>query len=146
MTESVATTQNRQDLNGRQRLIYNRASPIAMEFRRAYFESNSSTPNEGGHGKEGGILNGVGPFATDILLLLIYILFIQFLVRLLVIPMKWIKQPQVIAEILAGILLGPTAFGKIPGFTDTLFPVIDLRILHLFSNFGLFSFVFRLFV
>mmetsp|Transcript_5550 Transcript_5550/g.13807 ORF Transcript_5550/g.13807 Transcript_5550/m.13807 type:complete len:533 (-) Transcript_5550:284-1882(-) len=32
------------------------------------------------------------------------------------------KQPQVIGEIIAGVLLGPSVMGRIPGFTDTVFP------------------------
>lgn len=32
------------------------------------------------------------------------------------------RQPRVISEILGGILLGPTAFGRVPGFTKNIFP------------------------
>lgn len=33
-----------------------------------------------------------------------------------------IRQPRVISEVIGGILLGPTAFGRIPGFTSHIFP------------------------
>lgn len=34
----------------------------------------------------------------------------------------WTSQPRVCFEILAGILLGPTAFGQIPRFSENIFP------------------------
>jgi hypothetical protein len=66
------------------------------------------------------------------------------------VPCKWIKQPQVlplnnyffsllflfdevIAEILAGIVLGPTVLGNIPGFSETLFPPLCMK-LKRFNN------------
>lgn len=36
---------------------------------------------------------------------------------------RFAKQPQVIGEIIAGIILGPSVMGHIPGFTNTVFPV-----------------------
>lgn len=36
-------------------------------------------------------------------------------------------QPRVIAEIIGGILLGPSVFGRIPGFTVTTFPTASMR-------------------
>lgn len=47
-----------------------------------------------------------------------------------------------IAEILGGILLGPTAFGNIPGFTAKIFPTSSLVVLDTFANLGLIFFLF----
>lgn len=33
-----------------------------------------------------------------------------------------IRQPRVIAEIIGGVLLGPTVMGRIPNFKDSIFP------------------------
>lgn len=44
---------------------------------------------------------------------------------------------QVVGEILAGVLLGPSVLGLIPGFTSTLFPSDSLDLLSLFSSVGL---------
>jgi Kef-type K+ transport system membrane component KefB len=46
------------------------------------------------------------------------------------------------AEILAGILLGPTAFGYIPGFSTKIFPDSSLTVLETLANMGLIFFLF----
>jgi len=54
-----------------------------------------------------------------------------------------IAQPMVIAEITAGILLGPSLFGAVfPAAQAALFPAASLPILHLFSQVGLIFFMF----
>ncbi|KAF9074571.1 Cation/H+ exchanger, partial [Rhodocollybia butyracea] len=54
-----------------------------------------------------------------------------------------IRQPKVIAEVLlGGILLGPTAFGRIPGFTEHIFPSESIPYLKLVANIGLCLFLF----
>ncbi len=47
-----------------------------------------------------------------------------------------------IAEVVGGILLGPTAFGRIPSFSDTLFPKESLPRLKLVADFGLMLYLF----
>lgn len=42
--------------------------------------------------------------------------------RLLSLALSYMNQPRVIAEVLAGIILGPSVLGYIPGWIDTLFP------------------------
>lgn len=46
------------------------------------------------------------------------------------------------AEILGGILLGPTGFGNIPGFTSTIFPKGSLNVLETIADVGLIFFLF----
>lgn len=45
--------------------------------------------------------------------------------RFLALFLQRIRQPRVIAEVLGGIILGPTAFGRIPGFTEHIFPPVS---------------------
>lgn len=52
-------------------------------------------------------------------------------------PLAKLKQPRVISEVLAGIILGPTALGKIPNFTNTLFPSESMAGLSLVSTLGI---------
>ena len=53
-----------------------------------------------------------------------------------------IRQPRVIAEVLAGIILGPTVMGRIPGFTNAIFPANGMPILGLTGTVGLVFFLF----
>lgn len=62
--------------------------------------------------------------------------------QLLSLGLGRMKQPKVIAEVLGGILLGPTALGRIPGFTQHIFPSQSLPYLSLVANIGLCLFLF----
>lgn len=55
---------------------------------------------------------------------------------------RHLKQPSVIAEILTGIILGKSLFGKIPGYMDTLFPTPSLEGIELLADFGLVLYLF----
>lgn len=57
-------------------------------------------------------------------------------------PLKKIQQPRVIAEVLSGIILGPTVMGRIPNFTDTVFPAASKPGLTLMANVGIILFLF----
>jgi Kef-type K+ transport system membrane component KefB len=52
------------------------------------------------------------------------------------------RQPRVIAEVIGGILLGPTAMGRIPGFKANIFPDASMPPLALVANLGLVLFLF----
>ena len=53
-----------------------------------------------------------------------------------------INQPKVIAEVIGGILLGPTVFGRIPDFSYRIFPTQSISYLNLIANIGLILFLF----
>ncbi|KAJ9097742.1 hypothetical protein QFC21_004780 [Naganishia friedmannii] len=55
---------------------------------------------------------------------------------------KYIRQPRVIAEVVGGIILGPTVMGRIPHFTQHIFPAESLTYLSLISTIGLVLFLF----
>jgi len=57
-------------------------------------------------------------------------------------PLSKIRQPRVIAEIIGGILLGPSVFGRIPGFTNAIFPKDSMPTLSLAADIGLVLFLF----
>jgi len=109
-------------------------------------DTNQTEPSPEPHTKaiptEGGILNGVPILSTPIGLLIVQILLILCLSRFLSLLIKKINQPRVIAEVIAGILLGPTAFGRIPGFTEAMFPPDRIKYLKLVSDLGLIFFLF----
>lgn len=62
--------------------------------------------------------------------------------QLLSLLLRKLRQPRVIAEVLGGILLGPTAFGRIPGFTEHIFNPSTIPFLNLVANIGLILFLF----
>lgn len=62
--------------------------------------------------------------------------------RLLHYPLSKIRQPRVIAEVIGGILLGPSVLSRIPGFKDAIFPAQSMPLLNLVANLGLVLFLF----
>ncbi|KAI6044894.1 Sodium/hydrogen exchanger family-domain-containing protein [Pisolithus marmoratus] len=95
---------------------------------------------------EGGLLTGEDPSAYNssdpLRLWIIQVGVIIMMAQLLSLGLGRIRQPKVIAEVLGGILLGPTAFGAIPGFTQHIFPEDSLPYLSLVANIGLCLFLF----
>ncbi|RIA89541.1 Sodium/hydrogen exchanger family-domain-containing protein [Glomus cerebriforme] len=95
---------------------------------------------------EGGVLSGVIPTkynsADPISLFIIQVLLIITFTRLLNNLLSPLKQPRVISEVIGGIILGPSVFGHIPNYMDTIFPDESKPILNLVANFGLVFFLF----
>ena len=53
-----------------------------------------------------------------------------------------IRQPRVIAEVIVGVILGPSIMGRIPNFTNTIFPTDSIPMLNLTATIGLVLFLF----
>jgi Kef-type K+ transport system membrane component KefB len=57
--------------------------------------------------------------------------------------MRFLKQPAVVGEMIAGVLLGPTLFGQLfPGWSEALFPDDIQPVLFILSNIGLSFYMF----
>jgi Kef-type K+ transport system membrane component KefB len=79
------------------------------------------------------------PFAR----LLAQVIAIVVVARLVGLVARRINQPMVIAEMVAGILLGPSVLGWLwPEASTVLFPDASLELLQLVSNLGLIPFMF----
>jgi Kef-type K+ transport system membrane component KefB len=91
------------------------------------------------------IFDGGNPIALPggwLALFLLQVMIVMLFCRILAIPLKYIGQPRVISEVLVGIILGPSAMGYIPGFSETVFPPASLPQLAVVANLGLIFFLF----
>ncbi|KAF2089128.1 hypothetical protein K490DRAFT_64333 [Saccharata proteae CBS 121410] len=95
---------------------------------------------------QGGIIEGANPTVYNpkdpITMFIIQAGIIIIFCRLLHYPLQKLRQPRVIAEVIGGILLGPSVMGRIPGFTETIFPTASMPNLTLVANLGLVLFLF----
>ncbi|MFB2879313.1 cation:proton antiporter [Floridanema aerugineum] len=78
-----------------------------------------------------------------VVLVLIQVLIVIGLSRLVGLGFRLLKQPLVIGEIVAGIILGPSLLGLVaPGIAATLFPAETIPYLNVLSQIGLIFFMF----
>ncbi|KAJ7038020.1 Sodium/hydrogen exchanger family-domain-containing protein [Mycena alexandri] len=96
--------------------------------------------------EQGGVLSGFNPATYDasdpIKLWVIQVVIIITTTQLLSLGLARIRQPRVIAEVLGGVLLGPSVAGQIPGFTNAIFPAAGMPALTLTATIGLVLFLF----
>eukprot|EP00026_Physarum_polycephalum_P002006 Phypoly_transcript_02010.p1 GENE.Phypoly_transcript_02010~~Phypoly_transcript_02010.p1 ORF type:complete len:905 (+),score=176.30 Phypoly_transcript_02010:146-2860(+) len=88
------------------------------------------------------LADGDNPLDDPVALFIVQLVFILVVSRALGYAFRYIKQPQVIAEVITGIILGPTVLGSIPGYLSNLFTPASLAIVNVFANIGLIFFMF----
>ena len=80
---------------------------------------------------------------SQITLLLIQIVVILLTARMVGLVFRKLHQPQVVGEIMAGIMLGPSLLGWLsPDVSRLLFPASSLPFLSVLSQIGLLIFMF----
>ncbi|KAJ3057374.1 K(+)/H(+) antiporter [Rhizophlyctis rosea] len=90
----------------------------------------------------GTFIAGENPLSDQLTLFLLQVVIIVTLSRFLAFLLGFIRQPRVIAEVVGGILLGPSALSRWPAFKDTIFPKESLPKLNLIANFALIFFLY----
>ncbi|KAL7951337.1 Sodium/hydrogen exchanger family domain-containing protein [Trichoderma barbatum] len=97
---------------------------------------------------QGGILEGANPSVYDpknpLTIFIIQVGLIVIICHILHWPLSKIRQPRVIAEVIGGIILGPSVMGHIPGFREAIFPADSIPNLTLVANLGLVLYLFMI--
>jgi Kef-type K+ transport system membrane component KefB len=107
----------------------------------------AATPSGGNRApSQGGVIEGANPAHYNpkdpITMFIIQAGLIIIVCHILHWPLKKIRQPRVIAEVIGGILLGPSVMGRIPGFRAAIFPAESIPNLTLVANLGLVLYLF----
>ncbi|CAH9137436.1 unnamed protein product [Cuscuta epithymum] len=89
-----------------------------------------------------GIWQGDNPLDYSLPLFILQLTLVVVTTRLLVFILKPFRQPRVIAEILGGIILGPSVLGRSQTFALTVFPLRSVMVLETMANLGLLYFLF----
>ncbi|KAL2232987.1 cation/H(+) antiporter 15 [Sesamum indicum] len=89
-----------------------------------------------------GIWQGEDPLDFALPLFVLQVTLIICTTRILVFILKPFRQPRVIAEILGGVILGPSVLGRSTEFSITLFPLRSVMVLETMANVGLLYFLF----
>ncbi|KAK9291094.1 hypothetical protein L1049_009281 [Liquidambar formosana] len=89
-----------------------------------------------------GAWQGDNPLDFAFPLLIVQITLILVVGRFLALLFKPLRQPKVIAEIVGGILLGPSAFGRNKKYLHRIFPSWSTPILESVASIGLLYFLF----
>ncbi|CAL9223927.1 unnamed protein product [Arabidopsis halleri] len=89
-----------------------------------------------------GVFQGDNPINFALPLAILQIVIVIVLTRVLAYILRPLRQPRVIAEVIGGIMLGPSLLGRSKVFLDAVFPKKSLTVLETLANLGLLFFLF----
>ncbi|KAG9145853.1 hypothetical protein Leryth_020192 [Lithospermum erythrorhizon] len=83
-----------------------------------------------------GVWDGPDPMVPTIPLALVQLTIVMVLTRICIFVVRLFKQPSFVGRVIAGIMLGPSIFGKLY-LINTLFPPYSFRVLEPLAQFAL---------
>ncbi|KAI5071376.1 hypothetical protein GOP47_0013627 [Adiantum capillus-veneris] len=89
-----------------------------------------------------GALQGDNPTKFALALLIIQTVVVLLVTRTMAMLFKPFRQPRVLAEIIGGVLLGPSGLGRNKTYLHTLFPKSSMTLLDTIATIGLLFFLF----
>ncbi|XP_068640540.1 cation/H(+) antiporter 15-like [Aristolochia californica] len=89
-----------------------------------------------------GIWQGDNPLDYSLPLFILQVTLVILTTRTLVFLLRPLRQPKVVAEIIGGILLGPSVLGRYKPYEEALFPLRSIMVLETMANVGLIYFLF----
>ncbi|KAI8541764.1 hypothetical protein RHMOL_Rhmol08G0087600 [Rhododendron molle] len=89
-----------------------------------------------------GIFVNEDPMGYSLPIFLFQLMLIVLTCRLLMLLLKPLNQPRILAELIAGIILGPSAMGRFKWVADVAFSKSSLVLLETMANIGILYFVF----
>lgn len=89
-----------------------------------------------------GVWQGDNPLDYSLPLFILQLTLVVITTRFLVFVLKPFRQPRVIAEILGGVILGPSVLGRNIRFANVIFPLRSVMVLETMANVGLLYFLF----
>ncbi|KAF6173304.1 hypothetical protein GIB67_026999 [Kingdonia uniflora] len=87
---------------------------------------------------------GDNPLSYIITLFLIDLILVTVVIRILVFLFEYLRQPRIVAEIIGGVILGPSLMGMHKKYWATIFPAWSLLSLQPMAQMGIIFYVFLL--